>query len=124
MTAESAASVDAAEPAVDAASVELCVVFVNTPENFASRIARLVVEARLAACVNIVPQVKSVYRWQGKIEEESESTLIMKTRLALVPALTEAIKSAHPYSVPEVLAVPVIQNLGNLAYHAWVVSET
>lgn len=122
--ATTAASETSDETTLAPAPVDLCVVLVNAPESVASRIGRLLVEARLAACVNVIPVVKSIYRWQGKIEEENEATLLIKTRVALVPALTDAVKAAHPYAVPEVLVVPTLPGIGNLEYLAWVASET
>ena len=102
----------------------LSVVLCNAPPERAEAIARAILEARLAACVNIVPGVTSLYWWQGAIARDAESTLIVKTRADLVPALTEAIRAVHPYEVPEVIALPVAPGLGNEAYGAWVVAET
>lgn len=106
-----------------AASPALSVVLCNAPPERAEAIARAVLEARLAACVNVVPGVTSLYWWQGAIARDEEATLLIKTRADLVPALTEAIRAAHPYDVPEVIALPVAPGLGNLAYHAWVVDS-
>lgn len=100
------------------------VVLVNAPPEKAEEIARAVVERRLAACVNVVPRVRSIYRWEGKIEEADESTLVMKTRRSLVPELTAAVKSLHPYDVPEIIALPVASDRGNAEYLRWVVGET
>jgi periplasmic divalent cation tolerance protein len=111
---------DAAKPE-GAAEPALSVVLCNAPPDRAEAIARAVLEARLAACVNIVPGVTSLYWWQGAIARDAESTLILKTRAELVPALTEAIRAAHPYEVPEVIALPVAPGLGNAAYRAWLV---
>ncbi len=101
----------------------LSVVLVNTPPDHAARIARALVEARLAACVNVIPNVTSVYHWQGKIEEAAESTLLIKTRSELVDELTRAVKSIHPYSVPEVIALP-LEAAGNPEYLSWLRIET
>lgn len=103
---------------------EIDLVLVNAPPAEAGRIARSVVEQRLVACVNVLPQIRSVYRWEGRIEEADESTLVMKTRRSLVPALTAAVKLLHPYEVPEIIALPVARDRGNPDYLAWVLKET
>lgn len=97
----------------------LVVVLVNTPPADAPRIARALVERKLAACVNVVPGVKSFYFWEGKLEEEEESTLLVKTTASSVEQLTKAVKELHPYSVPEVIALP-IETAGNPDYLDWV----
>lgn len=76
------------------------------------------VEKRLAACVNLIPQITSIYEWKGKIEEDSEVLMMIKTQSSLVPALTEFVRSVHPYEVAEVIALPVEQ--GNPPYLHWV----
>ncbi|XP_028744158.1 protein CutA isoform X2 [Peromyscus leucopus] len=93
--------------------------FVTCPnEKVAKEIARAVVEKRLAACVNLIPQITSIYEWKGKIEEDSEVLMMIKTQSSLVPALTEFVRSVHPYEVAEVIALPVEQ--GNPPYLHWV----
>ncbi|NP_001068847.1 protein CutA [Bos taurus] len=87
-------------------------------EKVAKEIARAVVEKRLAACVNLVPQITSIYEWKGKIEEDSEVLMMIKTQSSLVPALTDFVRSVHPYEVAEVIALPVEQ--GNSPYLQWV----
>lgn len=74
----------------------------------ASRVARGLIEQRAAGCVNILPSVRSVYRWQGAVEEASEHLLIIKTRAACYPALEAAIRSLHSYEVPEIIALPIV----------------
>jgi len=81
-----------------------------------------VVEARLAACVNILPRVQSVYRWQGAVESASEIPLLIKTTAANYPALENAIRAQHPYEIPEIIALPVERGLP--AYLNWVAAET
>ncbi|XP_027732179.1 protein CutA isoform X1 [Vombatus ursinus] len=99
------------------------VVFVTCPnDKIAKTIARAVVEKRLAACVNLIPQITSIYEWKGKIEEDSEVMMMMKTQTALAPPLTEFIRSVHPYEVVEVITLPVQQ--GNLPYLHWVKDST
>lgn len=87
----------------------------------AERMARAVLEARLAACVQILP-IDSLYWWQGRIETARESLLLIKTRAELYPALETAIRAVHPYDTPEILAVPVAH--GHPAYLAWLAQET
>lgn len=125
MIAGAGASDDASKADDDSkADDALCVVLCNAPPERAETIANAVVTARLAACVNIIPGVTSVYFWKGELTRDTEATLIMKTRVSLVDALTIAIRAVHPYEVPEVIALPVMPVLGNAAYHAWVLEET
>ncbi len=83
----------------------------------AERIARALVERRLAACVNVVPGVVSVYRWRGAVEREEELLLVIKTRTERLAALREALVALHPYEVPELVALDVED--GHLPYLAW-----
>jgi len=83
----------------------------------ARRLAEGLVNDGHAACVNLVPGVTSVYRWQGKIEAEPEVLLIIKTDLAHYPALEASVRATHPYELPELLAVPVATGSG--PYLAW-----
>jgi periplasmic divalent cation tolerance protein len=83
----------------------------------AERIARALVERRLAACVNVVPGLVSVYRWKGAIERDSEQLLVIKTRRDRFLALSEAIVALHPYEVPEIVALPL--GAGHAPYLAW-----
>jgi periplasmic divalent cation tolerance protein len=99
------------------------VVFVTVPDNeVAKKIARTLVEERLAACVNILPPITSVYRWEGKIEEGPEILLMIKTVNERLATLFSRIKELHPYKVPEAIALPV--DAGLPAYVQWVVAET
>ncbi len=98
------------------------VVICNCPPQHAERIARSLVERRLAACVNIVPGVISFYWWEGALQRDAESTLVIKTREDLIPALRGAIESIHPYVLPEIVALPVADV--NEPYAAWVARET
>jgi periplasmic divalent cation tolerance protein len=84
----------------------------------AERIARALVERRLAACVNVVPKVVSVYRWKGEIRRDEEMLLVIKTRRERLDALREALVGLHPYEVPELVALPI--EGGHEAYLAWV----
>ncbi|XP_038163522.1 protein CutA homolog [Cyprinodon tularosa] len=93
--------------------------FVTCPnDTVAKDLARGIVERKLAACVNIVPAIKSVYEWQGKIEEDNEVLLIIKTRSSKVAALAEYVRSNHPYEVAEVISLPIDQ--GNPPYLKWI----
>lgn len=89
----------------------------------AEKVAEAVVGQRLAACANIIPGMRSLYWWQGKLEKGEEAVLILKTRTDLVPAATEAVKRAHSYSVPCVLPLPVGAG-GNPDYVDWLLAET
>lgn len=84
----------------------------------AAQLAESLVEARLAACVNILPNVLSIYRWQGKITRDAERLLLIKTEAALFPALKEHLLARHPYEIPEIIAVPIGDGLP--AYLDWI----
>lgn len=88
----------------------------------ARRIGHALVEARLAACVNLIPGMSSIYWWQGKMEEGRETVLIAKTRQSLLDALTQRVKALHSYACPCVVAFPV--HGGNADYIAWIGAET
>eukprot|EP00920_Eleutheroschizon_duboscqi_P032687 GHVT01078782.1.p1 GENE.GHVT01078782.1~~GHVT01078782.1.p1 ORF type:complete len:196 (-),score=18.34 GHVT01078782.1:437-1024(-) len=94
-------------------------VFVTVPsEDVANNLAHVLVEDKVAACVNILPKLTSVYEWEGKIEKDEELLLMIKSRQALVPALTAMVKKFHPYDCPEVIAIPIVG--GNQAYIEWI----
>jgi periplasmic divalent cation tolerance protein len=84
--------------------------------------AHTLVEARLAACVNVLPAMESVYRWEGQVDQERERQLIIKTSRSRLAALWERVRELHPYDVPEFLVVPVVD--GNEAYLRWVGEST
>jgi periplasmic divalent cation tolerance protein len=88
----------------------------------ARRIARALIERRLAACVQIVGPIEIIYRWEGKIETAAEFQCWIKTRAALYDQAEQAIRELHSYDVPEILVVPVVQ--GSAAYLDWLVRET
>lgn len=99
------------------------VVLTNCPsEDVAERIATALVENRLAACVNRLAPVRSTYRWQGKIERETEVPLLIKTTAARYPEVEAAIRALHPYTVPEIIALPV--HAGNAPYLLWLDEST
>ena len=83
----------------------------------AERIARVLVEEGLAACVNILPPMQSLYRWKGKIETASEQLLVIKSTVAQFPAIRDRVRSLHPYELPEIIAVPIADGLPE--YLAW-----
>jgi periplasmic divalent cation tolerance protein len=84
--------------------------------------ARSVVEERLAACVNVLAPMESIYRWEGNIEQETERQVVIKTSRDRVAALWERIRELHPYDVPEFLVLPIVD--GNDAYLRWVADST
>ena len=88
----------------------------------ATTVARHLVEERLAACVNILPGVQSIYHWQGAIEEATECTLLIKTRRHLFEALRHAVQKKHSYTLPELIAIPVVD--GSSGYLEWIDHET
>jgi periplasmic divalent cation tolerance protein len=88
----------------------------------AARIARVLVEERLAACVNRVPGLTSVYRWQGEIHEDSEVLLLIKTRSELFESLRARLVALHPYDVPEVIAFDIAAS--HAPYLEWLRTET
>lgn len=100
--------------------VRVCLCTVPSSE-VGGELARGLVEARLAACVNIVPGVRSVYRWKGEIQDDGELLLIIKTSAERFEAMRDWLLEAHPYEVPEVLALPV--SAGADAYLAWVLES-
>ena len=87
----------------------------------ARRLGRTIVEARLAACANILPQMVSVYRWKGAVEEAAEAVLILKTAADRADAAMRALLAAHPYETPGVLVLPVAQV--SSGYRAWLLGE-
>jgi uncharacterized protein involved in tolerance to divalent cations/8-oxo-dGTP pyrophosphatase MutT (NUDIX family) len=86
------------------------------------RLARALVEERLAACVNRLPSVQSVYRWEGKVEESAEELLVIKTRKILFPALEKRVRELHSNTVPEIIALPIIA--GSEPYLNWLEEQT
>ena len=98
-------------------------VLCNTPDTTcAEQIAQMLVERRLAACVNILAPCRSVYRWQGAVEQATEVPLLIKTTTARYAELETAIRSLHPYELPEIIALPITAGLP--AYLGWLSQET
>jgi periplasmic divalent cation tolerance protein len=102
---------------------DLIVILCTAPDDaVADMLARGLVEERLAACVNAIPALKSVYRWQGKIEADVEVQLIIKTRHGRFDEVAAWLKANHPYDVPEIIALPVEQVSDE--YLQWAIEET
>ena len=102
---------------------ETVVVFCTVPDaGKAADIARSLVEARLAPCANIVPAVRSIYTWKGRLFDENEVLMVLKTRRSLVPRLREAIVSLHPYEVPEIIALELVDV--HPPYLQWLLENT
>ncbi|HEB54368.1 MAG TPA: divalent-cation tolerance protein CutA [bacterium] len=97
---------------------EAVVVLCTAPAEQAESLARTVVDESLCACVNIVPQVRSVFRWQGAVDVVDEHLLVAKTTAAAADSLRDRLAQLHPYEVPEVLVLPV--SAGLPAYLRWV----
>jgi len=98
---------------------EARVVFCTAPTgDIAAQIARELVQRRLAACVNVIPGISSVYRWKGSITTDTEQLLVIKTSGSLMDSLQQAIQELHPYELPEIIAVPIVGGLP--AYLSWI----
>lgn len=99
------------------------IVFVTVPsEEVGAKIARILIREKLAACVNINPNIRSIYTWEDKLQDESEALLIIKTKIGLYNELEQVIKKNHPYSVPEIIGFPI--SCGYRAYLEWISKET
>lgn len=103
--------------------MEPLLIITNCPdEEVANAIALALVEEKLAACVNLLPRVQSVYRWQGEVESASEIPLLIKSTAACYEAIENRIRALHPYEIPEIIAVPISRGLPN--YLNWLAGET
>jgi periplasmic divalent cation tolerance protein len=102
---------------------EEIVIFITAPtEDEAAGIARVLVEARLAACVNIVKNVRSIYSWQGNIEDDTEVLMIVKSQKRLFDDLSAKVKELHSYDVPEIIAFSI--TAGSEDYLTWIKDST
>ena len=102
---------------------EYVVVLTTLPADVDSvAFARGIIEERLAACVNLLPPMQSVYRWEGHVEQEAERQLIIKTTRDRTLALWDRVRELHPYEVPEFVVVPIVD--GNDAYLRWIGEST
>ena len=100
-----------------------CIVLSTCPDSdTAGMLARRLVAERLAACVNIVPGIESVYRWQGEVEQARELLLVIKTRDDLWTALESRLRALHPYELPEIVRVPIAAGLA--PYLDWIDNNT
>lgn len=98
---------------------DFAVILTTVPsEEVGLRVARTLVEERLCACANLVPGVRSIYTWQGKVEDDREILVVLKTRRDLFEKVDARIRALHPYEVPEVVMLPV--EAGSERYLAWV----
>ncbi len=103
--------------------MDAIVVYITVPdENEAVNISKTLVDEKLAGCINIVKGIRSIYSWKGKIEDEPEILLILKSRRHLFKRLQSRVKELHSYTVPEIIAVPVIE--GSEDYLRWLESVT
>lgn len=99
------------------------VVFITaSKEEEAAKIAKALVESRLAACINIIKDIRSIYSWQGKIEDEPEVLMVVKTQRNLFHDLSAKVKELHSYTVPEIIALPIID--GSEDYLRWLKEVT
>jgi periplasmic divalent cation tolerance protein len=104
-------------------SSDLRIAFATAPDvEVAARIAHALVEERLVACANLVANVRSIYRWQGRVEDEREVMLVLKTRADRIGALGERLRALHPYELPELVVLPVDGGLAG--YLDWVRAES
>jgi periplasmic divalent cation tolerance protein len=98
-------------------------VFCTCPdEACAAGIATTLVEEHLAACVNLIPTVTSIYRWEDRLQQDREILTLIKTTAVRLPALTERLRALHPYAIPEIIAVPITDGLPD--YLSWVTTCT
>jgi periplasmic divalent cation tolerance protein len=105
------------------ADTDAIVVFITTSNGEeATRLADMLVGAHLAACVQILPEMESVYRWQGKIERQSEILLLVKTTRAKFADLEREVRALHSYDTPEIVAIPIIS--GSASYLKWLTQAT
>lgn len=94
------------------------VVLITVPKEKGEELSKFIVENKLGACVNRVEEVSSIYWWKGNIEEDKESLLVIKTSSAKFGKLLEKVKEVHPYTVPEIIALPIVA--GNEDYLKWI----
>jgi len=102
---------------------DFVVVFVTAPSaEVAGSLAKALVTEKLVACVNILPGLRSIYAWEGKVCDEEEVLCVLKTRRELFPRLRDRVTALHPYQVPEIIALPLVD--GSAPYLAWLRDET
>lgn len=103
---------------MDQPAIRIVVLITTSSREEAEAIAKTLVEERLAACVNIVSGARSIFQWQGAVEEQDEVLMVVKSRNNLLPSLIEAVKRMHSYTLPEVIALPILD--GSPEYLAWI----
>lgn len=96
---------------------EIVIFITASNEDEAARIAKALVGARLAGCVDIIKNIRSIYNWQGKVEDETEVLMIVKTQKPLFDSLMKKVKELHSYTVPEIIAMPIVE--GSEDYLKW-----
>lgn len=102
---------------------QVLTVLTNLPNQVAAeRVAQELISCRAAACVNILAECRSIYRWQEKVESATEVPLLIKTTRAAYPRVEQVIRKLHPYALPEIIAIPVVAGLAG--YLNWVAQET
>lgn len=101
---------------------EIIVLITASSKEEAAKIGIALVDEHLAACVNIVPEIRSLFFWEGKVQDEQETMLICKSRLTLMEKLVARVKALHSYTVPEVIALPIVA--GSREYLDWMQSAT
>lgn len=100
-----------------------CVIYCTVPNEFsANLIASTLIDENLAACVNIIPSVTSMYKWEGTVQTDSELLLIIKTQQSKFEEVEQRIKELHENTIPEIIALPIIK--GSEEYQNWIVKET
>jgi periplasmic divalent cation tolerance protein len=95
-------------------------VIMTIPKDKAAALGRTLVEERLAACANIVPAIRSIYTWKGKVEDEEEAMVFFKTTDDMVETLTNRIRGLHPYEIPEIITFKIQEGEGNPDYLEWI----
>lgn len=103
--------------------MENCIIYCTVPNDFnANLIALTLVEEKLAACVNILPSITSIYKWENQVQTDKEFLMLIKTSQDKFEAVEKRIKELHEYSLPEIIAVPIIN--GSKEYQNWIFKET
>lgn len=103
--------------------MENCVIYCSVPNDFtANLIATTLVDESLAACVNIIPNITSVYKWDGAVQTDNELLLMVKTQKTLFKDVENRIKELHEYTTPEIIALPIVD--GSQDYQNWIVNAT
>ncbi len=101
---------------------EIIILITASSEDEAEKIGKAIVDEHLAACVNIVPEIRSLFFWEGKAQDEREALLVCKSRQPLLDQLISRVRSLHSYAVPEIIALPIVG--GSAEYLAWLKETT